>query len=207
MDQKTVTLASHIDDKFASICTARAELKFVKIFISASFVGTSLALPAATMDSASSNCSTEYDEFEELGCKVVNGTKLFFDETFIRELNEDEQKENEKYEKDMKAFEEAIKKADHNGEAEYKLDVIFPEMPKFCDGLDKVDLGDCYALGGKLYKDNKKLRDLSEKEKKEVDDYLKILEKYVDDAYAKWDENFDLDKVMAGSPKGPKLCN
>ncbi|KHN82270.1 hypothetical protein Tcan_10719 [Toxocara canis] len=71
---------------------------------------------------------------------------------------------------------------------------------------DFLELG-CKVMGGKLYKGNKKVRDLSEEEKKEVDDYQKILEKYFDDAYEKLNGDFDPEKVMAEIPKGPKLCN
>ncbi|KHN79361.1 Aspartyl protease inhibitor [Toxocara canis] len=137
----------------------------------------------------------------------ANGNKLFFNDIFIRELNKDEQKENEKFEKDMKAHNEAVEKADHNGGTEAKLLVDAYEVPSFCRDLEQVDLGDCFALGGKLYKDNKKVRDLSEKEKKQVEEYLKKLEKYYDDVYAKSDEDFDWEKVIAGEPKGPQLCN
>ncbi|KHN82271.1 hypothetical protein Tcan_10721 [Toxocara canis] len=179
-------------------------------FLVASLVFASLAQAIEPVDSEETNI-IEIDDFLELGCKVMNGNKLFFDETFIRDLNEDEQKQNEKYEKDLKAFDEAAKKADQhtlrNGGREVKLDVEFPKLPNFCDDLDKVDLGDCYALGGNLYKGNIKVRSLSEKEKKEVKDYQKKLENYVDEAYEDWDEDFNLEKVMARKPKGPQLCN
>ncbi|VDM51171.1 unnamed protein product [Toxocara canis] len=188
-------------------------------FLVASFVCASLALPVEPVDSDDTN-SAETDEFEEFGCRVVNGNKLFFNDIFIRELNKDEQKENEKFEKDMKAHNEAVEKADHNGGTEAKLLVDAYEVPSFCRDLEQVDLGDCFALvcvsirffiacktGGKLYKDNKKVRDLSEKEKKQVEEYLKKLEKYYDDVYAKSDEDFDWEKVIAGEPKGPQLCN
>ncbi|KHN78258.1 hypothetical protein Tcan_05774 [Toxocara canis] len=206
MGQRNVTLTSHFDGVFASIYINRAELELVKIFLVASFVCASLALPLEPVDSEDFN-SAEIDDFELFGCRVVNGTKLFFDDIFIRELNEDERKENKKYEKDMKAFDEAGVKAVHNGETEFKLDVEFPEVPKFCDDLEKVDLGDCYALDGNLYKGNIKMRSLSEKEKKEVKDYQERLEKYFDDACKKTDGDFDPEKVMAETPKGPKLCN
>ncbi|VDM51018.1 unnamed protein product [Toxocara canis] len=206
MSQEKVTLTSHLDHTIAPMCIVHVELKFVKIFLVASFVCASLALPLEPVYSEEVN-SAEVDDFELFGCRVVNGTKLFFDETFIRDLSKDEQKQNEKYEKDLKAYSEAAVKAVHNGETESKLDVEFPEVPKFCDDLERVDLGDCYALGGNLYKSNIKVRSLSEKEKKEVEDYQKKLEKYFDDACKKTDEDFDPEKVMAEIPKGPQLCN
>ncbi|VDM45216.1 unnamed protein product [Toxocara canis] len=209
MSQEKVTLTSHLDHTIAPMCFARVELNFVEIFLVASFVCASLALPVEPVDSEKANI-IEIDDFLELGCRVMNGNKLFFDETFIRYLNEDEQKQNEKYEKDLKAYNEAAKKADQrtlrNDGREVKLDVKFPKLPNFCDDLEKVDLGDCYALGGKLYKDNKKVRNLSKKEKKQVDKYQKKLENYFDEAYEDWDEDFDVEKVMARKPKGPQLC-
>ncbi|VDM30058.1 unnamed protein product [Toxocara canis] len=105
MGQRNVTLTSHVDGMFASIYINRAELGLVKIFLVASFVCASLALPVEPVDSDDTN-SAETDEFEEFGCRVVNGNKLFFNDIFIRELNKDEQKENEKFEKDMKAHNE-----------------------------------------------------------------------------------------------------
>ncbi|KHN82269.1 hypothetical protein Tcan_10718 [Toxocara canis] len=74
-------------------------------FLVASFVCASLALPLEPVDSEKTNI-IEIDDFLERGCTVVNGTKLFFDETFIRDLSKDEQKQNEKYEKDLKAYNE-----------------------------------------------------------------------------------------------------
>uniref|UniRef100_A0A183V650 F-box only protein 11 n=1 Tax=Toxocara canis TaxID=6265 RepID=A0A183V650_TOXCA len=133
----------------------------------------------------SENEEDEYDEFSKYGCHVEEGNLLFYDDAFVRNLTNDEQKENEKYQAEMEKHNEAFEKflesapVDEHGFVNFSGSNLpnYPNDPSFCEGLEKVDLGDCFVLNGKLYKDNKPKRDLTEDEKKKLEEYSKLQQK------------------------------
>jgi len=104
---------------------------------------------------------------------------------FIRDLAEDEIKELKKYKKDLAAFKKKIDEAFANAEVLEKSNStippmpIRPSMPSFCSKPDTTlyVFAGCTVQNYKVYIGGKFARDLSMKEKKQLDEFSKTVSK------------------------------
>uniref|UniRef100_A0A914ZBF4 Pepsin inhibitor-3-like repeated domain-containing protein n=1 Tax=Panagrolaimus superbus TaxID=310955 RepID=A0A914ZBF4_9BILA len=115
-----------------------------------------------------------------VGC-VVTGKKLYSHGNFIRDLDETEYKELKQYKKDLTAFKKKIEDAFANAEKLEQTNSTIPpmplrpSMPAFCSKSDTIlyIFGGCTVQNYKVYIANKFARDLSPKEKKQLDQFAK----------------------------------
>uniref|UniRef100_A0A914QBX8 Pepsin inhibitor-3-like repeated domain-containing protein n=1 Tax=Panagrolaimus davidi TaxID=227884 RepID=A0A914QBX8_9BILA len=115
-----------------------------------------------------------------VGC-VVTGKKLYSHGNFIRDLDETEFKELKQYKKDLSAFKKKIEDAFANAEKLEQTNSTIPpmplrpSMPAFCSKSDTIlyIFGGCTVQNYKVYIANKFARDLSPKEKKQLDQFAK----------------------------------
>uniref|UniRef100_A0A7E4VKX4 Pepsin-I3 domain-containing protein n=1 Tax=Panagrellus redivivus TaxID=6233 RepID=A0A7E4VKX4_PANRE len=115
-----------------------------------------------------------------IGC-VVTGKKLYSHGNYIRDLAEDEFKELKKYKKELTAFKKKIDEAFANAENLERTNATIPPMPlrpampAFCSKSDTTMyiFTGCTVQNYKVYVAGKYARDLTTKEKKQLDIFAK----------------------------------
>ncbi|TMS34456.1 hypothetical protein L596_002045 [Steinernema carpocapsae] len=115
-----------------------------------------------------------------VGC-VVTGKKLYSHGNYIRDLNENEQKDLKKYKADLALFKKKIDEAFSNAENVEKANAtippmpIRPVMPSFCTGADTTlyILPGCTVQNNKVFIGKEFARHLTEQEKKQLTQFAK----------------------------------